>query len=166
MAIDTASLLQALTSSQGDANRSVQDLLLSQLDSTNPTTALLANYLSQQHPDPDADATDDDEDEEDLQHPQSVEALEDIQKQSHKLLQAIRYLRREVDELYAELDDMHERNDALAAALGACYLCWGEDLDCEICGGKGQPGAFLPDADMFTHYILPAVSRRQHQQQN
>lgn len=92
------------------------------------------------------------------------QVLQDMQAQSHKLLQAIRYLRHEVNELYAELDEMQERNDALAAALGACYLCWGECPDCEICGGKGRPGAFVPDPDMFKHYVLPSVSQQQLQQ--
>jgi len=52
-----------------------------------------------------------------------------------------------------------ERNDILAAALGACPDCWGEDQDCETCGGDGAAGAYAPDKDAFVEYVLPTVRR-------
>ncbi|MGB7292643.1 MAG: hypothetical protein WBD99_10765 [Thermodesulfobacteriota bacterium] len=50
-----------------------------------------------------------------------------------------------------------ERNDILASALGACPDCWGEDEGCEMCEGKGVPGAYIPDRDAFVQYVLPSV---------
>lgn len=52
-----------------------------------------------------------------------------------------------------------ERNDILASALGACPVCWGEDGDCEMCRGKGVPGAYAPDKDAFVTYVLPVVDK-------
>lgn len=36
----------------------------------------------------------------------------------------------------------------LAAALGACGLCWGEDPSCRGCRGRGRPGMVRPDQAM------------------
>ncbi|NUO07654.1 MAG: hypothetical protein HUU08_03085 [Candidatus Brocadia sp.] len=52
-----------------------------------------------------------------------------------------------------------ERNDALASALGACPYCWGEDAVCEMCHGKGVPGAYVPNTNAFVEYVLPAVRK-------
>jgi len=52
-----------------------------------------------------------------------------------------------------------ERNDILASALGACLDCWGEDADCEMCYGKGVPGAYVPDRDAFVEFVLPSLRR-------
>lgn len=38
-----------------------------------------------------------------------------------------------------------ERLSDLAAALGACGLCWGEDDHCPGCHGRGRPGMVRPD---------------------
>ena len=53
--------------------------------------------------------------------------------------------------------DLYERMSALAAALGACARCWGEDVSCPRCGGAGEPGAWVPDRNEFRHYVLPAL---------
>lgn len=52
-----------------------------------------------------------------------------------------------------------DRIDVLAAALGACPACWGENDDCEMCSGKGVAGFYLPEKDAFVNYVLPAVRR-------
>ncbi len=44
-----------------------------------------------------------------------------------------------------ELEELRERNEALAAALGACFACWGTDIFCTHCGGEGRPGAAAPE---------------------
>ena len=36
----------------------------------------------------------------------------------------------------------------LAAALGACGLCWGGDPACRGCRGRGRPGMVRPDPEM------------------
>lgn len=64
-----------------------------------------------------------------------------------------------VNKVYAELEALRTRNNALAAALGACYLCFGDDLLCEECGGRGIPGSLAPKPAAFRKYVLPAFRR-------
>jgi hypothetical protein len=78
---------------------------------------------------------------------------------------AVRRLRRHLQAVEAELDELRERNDCLAAALGACYECWGEDPDCDICGGDGRPGSSLPDRRLFKEIVDPAIRAVQAERQ-
>jgi hypothetical protein len=64
-----------------------------------------------------------------------------------------------VNKVYMELEALRTRNDALAAALGACYLCFGDDPLCEECGGRGVSGSLAPQPAAFRKYVLPAVRR-------
>lgn len=52
--------------------------------------------------------------------------------------------------------ELIERNNTLAFALGAC-VCWGELWDCHVCAGQGKPGWTLPDPRYFTRLIRPAL---------
>ena len=52
--------------------------------------------------------------------------------------------------------ELAARNRALAAALGACD-CWGGHAACPVCHGAGGPGWVLPDRELFTRYVRPAV---------
>ncbi|UUL84067.1 hypothetical protein [Sphingomonas qomolangmaensis] len=52
-----------------------------------------------------------------------------------------------------------ERLEDLAAALGACSACFGDNLLCETCHGAGRPGARAPEAAEFARYVMPAVER-------
>ena len=162
-------LFKALTTA--DSEMSLQDVLLSQLDNQDPSVAMLAKYLAQP---PEAE-DDDDEDELletdeleqealELEFEQQARTLEATESRLHSVTQVARQMREKLDDIYAELEELRERNDSLAEALGACHLCWGEDLDCEACGGGGRPGTYLPDADMFRHYVRPAIQRLQTQQ--
>lgn len=63
------------------------------------------------------------------------------------------------DRLYTELQSLRERNARLAAAVGACRLCFGEDALCEVCGGRGAPGSRPPRPEAFRRYVLPAIRR-------
>lgn len=69
----------------------------------------------------------------------------------------IRQARARYERLTDENAVLRERNDRLAAALGACPRCWGEAHNCAACGGEGAPGAYVPDQDPFAAYVLPAV---------
>jgi hypothetical protein len=71
-----------------------------------------------------------------------------------------------VDRVRARVQDMRDelvllraRNERLAAGLGACALCWGDDDDCTRCGGDGIPGWLDPDPIAFTELVAPAVTR-------
>jgi hypothetical protein len=44
----------------------------------------------------------------------------------------------------------------LAAALGACGLCWGEDPDCLGCRGRGHVGMIRPDPEIRARLLGPA----------
>ncbi len=65
----------------------------------------------------------------------------------------------DVDNLRAELQALRERSDTLAAALGACYLCWGDDPGCQVCAGRGSPGCLPINPDLFEEFIVPALRR-------
>jgi hypothetical protein len=59
--------------------------------------------------------------------------------------------------MQAELEHLRERSDAMAAAVGACPLCWGQSLDCRGCRGRGGPGFCTPDESLFEELVLPAL---------
>lgn len=65
----------------------------------------------------------------------------------------------ETKQMRAELDELRERNELMAAALGACHVCWGTDRDCPECRGRGRPGAGRPDMELFKQIVAPAVRR-------
>lgn len=76
---------------------------------------------------------------------------------AQKILAKSKKVIQENTELAEENRFLRERLEILAAALGACSDCWGEDSACSSCSGEGVPGCFLPDRDAFAGYVLPAV---------
>jgi hypothetical protein len=70
--------------------------------------------------------------------------------------------RERIEEMRAELIELRQRNDDLAAALGACPACWGRIDGCDECDGDGEPGWERPDPALFQELITPAVARRCH----
>jgi hypothetical protein len=72
---------------------------------------------------------------------------------------AMRTLRDRFEEMEDELDELRDRNDTLAAALGACAQCWGEDPGCELCAGGGGPGGYPPDPQLFDRLVRPGLRR-------
>jgi hypothetical protein len=62
-----------------------------------------------------------------------------------------------LDETQAEVRELRERCDTVAAALGACGICWGQDPSCRACRGQGAPGRAIPDKQLFCEFVLPAV---------
>jgi hypothetical protein len=65
----------------------------------------------------------------------------------------------ELEALHDEVTNLREVNDATAAALGACRVCWGGDEFCPVCAGQGRPGANLPDLRLYNELVGPAVER-------
>jgi hypothetical protein len=59
--------------------------------------------------------------------------------------------------LMREVEVLRRRNDELAAALGACYLCWGEDIECPACDGTGKPGSAPPDPAAYRRLVSPVA---------
>lgn len=68
-------------------------------------------------------------------------------------------LRRRLAELELEVDRLQEINETLAAALGACPVCWGDDPDCGVCQGRGGPGSLRPNRELFERLVTPALRR-------
>lgn len=52
-----------------------------------------------------------------------------------------------------------DRLGQLAAALGACGLCWGDDQSCLSCRGRGRPGMVRPDIELRTRLLGPPRPR-------
>jgi len=150
-------LLEALAAQAGGGEVNVQELLLSRLggtgDDADPTVGLIARYLAQAQAESDT-SSDDEEDEDLLDYPSELDRVK-----SEERVRAFRRLRQTMEQMYQELEDLRERNDTLAAALGACHLCWGEDLECPICGGTGRPGSSMPDRSLLVELVTPAVQR-------
>jgi hypothetical protein len=57
-----------------------------------------------------------------------------------------------------ELDSLRARNRRLARALGACD-CFGEDLMCARCGGRGSSGWEIPDRSQFEAIVRPTLHK-------
>jgi hypothetical protein len=66
-------------------------------------------------------------------------------------------LQRHARRLAEELDDAQERLSDLAAILGACGLCWGEDRGCRSCRGRGKPGMFAPEPATRSRFFAEAA---------
>jgi hypothetical protein len=61
-----------------------------------------------------------------------------------------------LDDKLDHYEELLARNGVLAAALGACD-CWGQHVDCSVCGGIGGPGWIRPDERLFASYVRPAL---------
>jgi len=154
-------LLSQIDPSMGsDALPSTQELL-SQLENTNPTVGLIAKYLATRQ------ASEHETNSEDEAEAEEAARLAEEQRlafeQSERLAQVVQRLERWVKKLQAELEQLRGRNDALAAALGACYLCWGEEAGCPVCHGTWHSGYAMPDKQLFVQYVVPAIRTLQGQ---
>lgn len=160
MATDTQALLmQLLAARNGLPSEMSEQDLLSQMGESDPRFNLLLKYFAQQKA---AEAEEEDETEETEIYPAEADAhAAAATGRARNGAQSLAL----VQEMAAELEQLRERSDTLAAALGACYLCWGADESCTYCYGKGRPGAALPDARLFHQLIVPAVRRWQQQHQ-
>lgn len=155
----TDPLMQTLLArAAGGGGIGLQDLL-PQLggEDADPRMAMIAQILAQREAAAAAAETADDTPEE---PPTAVDGAL-VEREEIERRESVQRLRTVAVRMYAELEDLRARNDALAAALGACYLCWGEDVQCPVCHGHGQPGARAPDAGLFAEYVAPAVRRTQ-----
>lgn len=65
----------------------------------------------------------------------------------------------QIQQITAAFDALQSRTRMLAAALGACEQCFGEDLLCESCSGCGIPGWAMPHPASFRKYVLPALTK-------
>ena len=56
------------------------------------------------------------------------------------------------------VEQLRARNARVALALGACD-CFGDDVTCARCGGRGAPGWQVPDRSHFEATIRPALTK-------
>lgn len=134
---------------------SMQELLLSRLDTSDPTTAMLAQMIASQS----ANQSEKSE--------STIDAEEDetLHRKLKQLAVTCRQLQQGYETLQTEMEDFRLRNDTLAAALGACYLCWGENTVCENCDGQGTVGYFSIDLPAFSEFVVPALRAFKNQTQ-
>jgi len=93
------------------------------------------------------------------EHRELVEIFLDTQQSAEAALVDEPEPDAEFDALHRELTDLREANDTVAAALGACRICWGGDSSCAVCHGQGCAGYRAPEAALFNELVLPAVRR-------
>ena len=159
-------LVKALTSGRGSERGPALQELLGRLGETDPRASLVASYLAQRQADREEAETEEKPESAALTDGGEVRkpALRNSEPaqaslKSDERRRALLRLQQLVRSMYAELEELRARNDQLALALGACYLCWGEDPDCEVCGGEGTPGSSPPDKALFAQLVVPAASR-------
>ena len=146
----------------GGALPSAQELL-NQLESTDPTVGLLAKYLAARQSSESESSSEEEAIEVEGEAIYTAEVQSEVVEQFERLAQVVQRLGEHVTKLRAELDQLREVNDALAAALGACYLCWGKDAGCPVCHGTGGPGTAMPDMRLFAQFVAPTLRTLQAQ---
>jgi hypothetical protein len=148
--VDPSALIGAISS--GAANP--LSLILSQLGgqtSDNPAMAVLSRLLEQRQASPSEAGERNDEDAD------AAAVLAEAKREERE--RRMQELRETVERVYAELEALRARNDALAAALGACFLCFGTDPLCQECGGRGIPGSRPPEPAAYRDFVVPALQR-------
>jgi hypothetical protein len=79
------------------------------------------------------------------EHDELREALARAEARQARLERINRRLAGDLDVANCLLSD-------LAAAFGACGLCWGEDPGCPSCRGRGKPGRFAADTELALRF--------------
>jgi hypothetical protein len=156
-------LLEMLTSPTGTGALPRAQDLLTQLGQAHPTVRLIAQFLAQRQAQELENETLSDESEEEVNSELSKSSSESDKTEirSGEMSGAVRQLRQKVESMYEESAKLRNRNDVLALALGACYLCWGHDPECEMCNGQGRTGSAIPNKKLFTEFVVPAARRLQ-----
>ena len=131
--LEAAEALQAAAGADGAAD---PQAMLRELAASDPRMALMLQFLNP----PRAVVLEDD--------PELDERNAVIEDLSARLDAAEVKLTR-VTGIARRLHEAHQssarRLSELAAALGACGLCWGEDQQCPGCHGRGRAGMVRPD---------------------
>jgi hypothetical protein len=128
--------------------------LLGQLQTQRPDLADSLNLLRQFQNEKKEKEREDSDVVIDIGREEKLTALLEKQKHINKgLLHQFRKLEHNYQLL---LDQM----DQFAEAIGACPQCWGENIQCPYCRGKGRPGYFPPNPDYYNLYIKPVVNKR------
>jgi hypothetical protein len=127
-------------------------MLLNQLNTTDPQTRqILENYLK---------------DNPSRSEPTKDEILRRFRIQNKKLQEQLLILKEQLkkskeeeQKLISYLDHFLKLNTALSAALGSCENCWGNDPDCDRCGGEGIPGWRPVNKRLYALYVQPCIAK-------
>lgn len=138
-------LAQNGVNNDGTSNIDLQDII-SRLKEKDPVLAIIAQQLLKK-------------DQEVIESEDYTLLDDEEEDNSRKLDESFYRLSKKVEIMQNELEQLREINKFCAAALGACYLCWGSDPTCQICEGTGQSGAFTPDREYFRELVVPACRR-------
>jgi hypothetical protein len=118
---------------------------------TDPTLSAVLGALAQQRSAAaDADSADGAENE-----------AADASARDAELRARFEHLRDVARRMDGELRVLRRRNAQLAAALGACPHCWGEDAECGTCAGEGVPGSAPSHRGHWLHYVAASASPAQ-----
>lgn len=157
--------LQSLLAAQGGAGQGapldLASLVAARAADAGPgdeRMALVQRWMEQRQAAPPASVADEAPSAADLEL-QRLDEVRDARERRREERAAAGELQTLLQTLYAEVAALRARNDAVAAALGACHLCFGDDPVCSECAGRGTPGSLLPEAIAFRQYVVPAVRR-------
>jgi len=96
----------------------------------------------------------------------SKETIRRLRIQNKKLLEQVAFQKGQVeksnsdkDAIMRQLNKLRRLNDSLALALGTCSLCWGDDPDCDHCGGNGSSGWKNVNMRFFKLYVWPTLDQ-------
>ena len=158
MSTDPQSLLLENLATGLASGANMEDLLV-QMSENDPRMGVVAKYLAMKRAAANEADEEEDEPEPEPAKPRRQRGVDSSSTVSRERAEAVRSLQRLAKTMFAEIEELRSRNDMLASALGACYLCWGDDPQCEICNGEGIPGTFAPDKQLFSKLVGPAARR-------
>lgn len=138
--VSTLTMLDALRSNPDDPGKALIGALASQ-GAGGPHADMLLKLLSEQGGGEEA---------------MREEIREELRAEQAEAIAALEETARR---LFAEREAGRMQLETLAAALGACPVCFGEDLLCETCHGAGVPGGRAPDPHEFKRLVAPALNR-------
>ena len=97
----------------------------------------------------------------------STEIMRRFRIQNKKLLEQVALLKERLklasedrQNISREMKALIKINKDVAAALGSCPRCWGENPACTICNGKGIPGWKASTQQYFDSYIAPVIGKK------
>lgn len=167
---DSRALLLAALSPGADRAALVQQAL--QQSELDPATAeLVARYLGERAAGGTAVAPDDEAgadmamreiEARDTRIRELAASLEEVGDKLRRIYPEVEHLRTAQADLTGRLKAAAELGATLAAALGVCPDCLGEDEGCPVCRGQGFAGSgfFAPDERLFRRFVVPAARAR------
>jgi hypothetical protein len=149
----TLALLSALSQpNNGQSQQALVEGLLSDPNTLNPKQQLVLQYLQQVN----QLSAEEDNYVDEINNETMLEPGLMDEEHRPRSKQTKERIRRKIIEMQVELEELRHRNEVFAHALGAC-VCWGNDPECVECGGRGGPGYFEVNQELFEEFVKPAI---------